>query len=100
MFLCDICELMLQGRRFQGPDGEVHAAIKIQSKFKAYKQRKSYLEYRHRKWAAGVIALTWVMNVKMATMKRQLKVTRARELTNFKERMKVRKLLCSDLNRS
>ena len=54
-----------------------------------YRQRKAYLEYRHRKWAAGVIALTWVMNVKMATMKRQLKVTRQRELDNFKERARV-----------
>lgn len=54
-----------------------------------YKQRKAYLEYRHRKWAAGVIALTWVMNVKMATMKRQLKVTRVRESEHFKERAKV-----------
>lgn len=53
-----------------------------------YKDRKAYLEYRHRKWAAGVIALTWVMNVKMATMKKQLKVTRKRELENFKERTK------------
>lgn len=54
-----------------------------------YKQRKAYLEYRHRKWAAGVIALTWVMNVKMATMKRQLKVTRKREVDHFKERAQV-----------
>lgn len=54
-----------------------------------YRDRKAYLEYRHRKWAAGVIALTWVMNVKMATMKRQLKVTRQREIEHFKERAKV-----------
>lgn len=65
------------------------AATKIQAQYRMYKQRKSYMEYRHRKWAAGVIALTWVMNVKMSTMKRQLKHTRERELNHFKERAKV-----------
>ena len=79
----------LQGQRFRGQNGRQYAATKIQSQYRMFKQRKAYLEYRHRKWAAGVIALTWVMNVKMATMKRQLKVTRARELEHFKERAKV-----------
>ncbi|XP_067936588.1 IQ domain-containing protein H-like [Watersipora subatra] len=81
--------LQSPGQRYRGSGGRSHAATRIQAQYRMYKQRKAYLEYRHRKWAAGVIALTWVMNVKMATMKRQLKMTRQVELDNFKERARV-----------
>lgn len=52
--------------------------------------RKQYLEYRKKKWAAGVIAISWIMSIKMAKVRKQLKITRADQLEAFKSRAKVR----------
>ena len=54
-----------------------------------YRERTKYLEYRHKKWAAGVIAISWVMNVKMAKVRKQLVNTRGDQLENFRARAKV-----------
>ena len=48
------------------------------------------MEYRQKKWAAGVIAISWIMNVKMHRVRKQLNATRADQLENFKRRSKVR----------
>lgn len=84
------------GRRYKGPDGHDVAATKIQSTWRRYKDRVAYLDYRKQKWAAGVIALSWVMHVKMAKVKGQLKVRRKMELDSFRERHKVLRLLQCD----
>ncbi|XP_038076728.1 IQ domain-containing protein H-like [Patiria miniata] len=76
------------GRRFLGPDGEDVAATKIQSTWRRYKDRSQYLEYRRKKWAAGVIAISWVMHVKMAMVRKQLKETRKIQLEEFRRRTK------------
>ncbi|XP_071965031.1 IQ domain-containing protein H-like [Antedon mediterranea] len=72
------------GRRYLGPRGTHVAASKIQSTWRRYKDRQAYLEYRRKKWAAGVIAISWIMNVKMAKIRKNLKLTRKQELVNFK----------------
>ncbi|PIK48317.1 putative IQ domain-containing protein H isoform X2, partial [Apostichopus japonicus] len=76
------------GRRYKGHDGRDVAATKIQSTWRRYQDRLAYLDYRKQKWAAGVIALSWVMHVKMAKVKGQLKVRRRIELDAFRERFK------------
>ncbi|XP_066273015.1 IQ domain-containing protein H-like isoform X1 [Branchiostoma lanceolatum] len=77
------------GRRFLGPDGEHVAAAKIQAMWKRYTARSSYVSYRQRKWAAGVIAISWIMNIKMAKIRKQLKETRLYELESYRRRRKV-----------
>ena len=72
-----------------GPAGEDVAAALIQATWRMYKERTKYLEYRHKKWAAGVIAISWVMNVKMAKVRKQLGVTRSDQLENFRVRARV-----------
>ncbi|XP_070542843.1 IQ domain-containing protein H-like [Ptychodera flava] len=76
------------GRRFLGPDGEHVAATKIQATWRRYKDRTAYLEYRRKKWAAGVIAISWIMNVKLSKIRKQLKATRLKHLDSFRERSK------------
>ncbi|XP_002730454.1 IQ domain-containing protein H-like [Saccoglossus kowalevskii] len=76
------------GRRFLGPDGEHVAATKIQATWRRYKDRMAYLEYRRKKWAAGVIAISWIMNVKLSKIRKQLRTTRQMYLDEFRERAK------------
>lgn len=76
------------GRRFLGPNGNTVAATQIQSSWRRYRDRSHYLEYRRLKWAAGVIAISWIMHIKMAKMRVQLRETRQRQLENFKQRSK------------
>ncbi|KAL8616663.1 hypothetical protein ACOMHN_031645 [Nucella lapillus] len=76
------------GRRFMGPNGSQVAATQIQSSWRRFRDRSQYLEYRRLKWAAGVIAISWIMHIKMAKMRHQLKETRAKQLDSFKMRAK------------
>lgn len=78
----------MKGQLFKRKDGEHFAATKIQSTWRRFKDRTAYLQYRKRKWAAGVIALTWVTYVKLSRAREKLKITRVRELENFKRRQK------------
>ncbi|XP_052701435.1 IQ domain-containing protein H-like isoform X2 [Crassostrea angulata] len=81
------------GRRFKGPRGKDLAATRIQSSWRMFKDRSEYLEYRRRKWASGVIAISWIMHVKMSKVKVKLKVSREEHLENFRRR--ARKLAMS-----
>ncbi|KAK3732917.1 hypothetical protein QZH41_012675, partial [Actinostola sp. cb2023] len=76
------------GRRYIGPRGSEMAAIKIQSTWRRYKDRAAYLLYRKQKWAAGVIAISWIMNCKLSMIRKQLKETRRNQLERFKLRNK------------
>jgi hypothetical protein len=73
-----------------GPRGRHIAATKIQAMVRMYHHRLKYLEYRRQKWAAGVIAISWIMHVKMTKMRRNLKQRRADELEASRRRYKVR----------
>lgn len=81
--------ISLQGRRYTGRDGLSLAAAKIQATWRMYRERVQYLEYRQKKWAAGVIAISWIMNVKMSRVRQQLQATRSDQLENFRRRAKV-----------
>ena len=72
-----------------GPDGEHVAATKIQSTWRRYQDRLAYLDYRKKKWAAGVIAISWVMHVKMAKIRKQLKTTRKQQLEWLRDKTQV-----------
>ncbi|KAH9508924.1 hypothetical protein Btru_048311 [Bulinus truncatus] len=74
------------GRKFQGVNGKDLAAVKIQSCWRRYRERSQYLEYRRLKWAAGAIAMSWIMHIKMSRMKHQLRQTRMKQLEAFKQR--------------
>ena len=84
-----ICSLAMQGRRYVGPQGRDAAASKIAATFKMYQERLKYLEYRRKKWAAGVIAISWVMHVKMSKVRKHLKATRMDQVEAFKRRTRV-----------
>ena len=57
------------------------AATKIQASFKAFSYNKQYKLYRKKRWAAGVIAISWVMYVRMAKMKRRLTTSRQSQIS-------------------
>ncbi|XP_074650955.1 IQ domain-containing protein H-like isoform X2 [Tubulanus polymorphus] len=85
----DVEALMYKpGQKFLGIGGRDRAATVIQAMYRRYKDRSWYLNYRRRKWAAGVIVISWVMHVKMADVRRGLKQTRLDQLENFRQRSK------------
>ena len=61
----------------------------IQSNWRRFRDRRAYLAYKKRKWAAGIIALIWFSNVKIAKTRAALKLTRLKQLENFRRRQKV-----------
>ncbi|XP_021362303.1 IQ domain-containing protein H-like isoform X2 [Mizuhopecten yessoensis] len=76
------------GRRFKGPNGKNVAATRIQSSWRMFRDRSEYLEYRKKKWAAGVIAISWIMTIKMSQVKQKLKQSREDQLEAFRRRAK------------
>lgn len=74
------------GRVFKRKDGPNLAAIRIQCAWRRFRDRRAYLAYRKRKWAAGIIALTWLTYVKMSKAREKLRITRLKHLENFKRR--------------
>ena len=61
--------------------------------FARYRDRLAYIDYRKKKWAAGVIAISWVMHVKMAKIRKQLKITRKEQVEWMRDKTKVLFLL-------
>lgn len=76
------------GRQFKSTSGQDVAATRIQSAWRMFKDRTEYLEYRKKKWAAGVIAISWIMHIKMSKVREQLKQTRDDNLEAFRRRAK------------
>ena len=54
------------------------------------RDRAVYYAYRKRKWAAGIIAIAWVMHVKLTMVRKNLKATRIDNLESYRVKMKVR----------
>ncbi|CAF1461812.1 unnamed protein product, partial [Adineta steineri] len=81
----EVEELVKQiGRQFIGSGGKERAAIAIQSFWRCFRDRRAYIRLRKRKWAAGVIALSWLMAVKLSKARQQLKIIRHRQLELFR----------------
>jgi hypothetical protein len=54
-----------------------------------YRDRIKYLEFRRMKWASGVIALSWLMHIKLSRVRKQLKQSRLDLLEGHRRKMKV-----------
>ncbi len=81
--------IRMPGRRFKKVGGQHLAAITIQCAWKCYRDRQAYLKFRKRRWAAGVIALTWLTYFKINKAREKLKVNREEQLGRFRIRQKV-----------
>ncbi|XP_076802306.1 IQ domain-containing protein H-like isoform X2 [Clavelina lepadiformis] len=88
------------GRRFLTQDGKHIAATKIQATWRRHRDRQVYLQYRKQRWAAGVIAISWIMHVRMTRMRRQLRDLRRKYLMNFRTRSKTLALEWERMSRS
>lgn len=73
-------------RRFMGSAGKIVAATKVQAALRCFISRKRYLQHKHEKWAASVIALSWIMCVKMTRTRQQLQRARKEQLAFFRRK--------------
>uniref|UniRef100_A0A7N9ANM2 IQ motif containing H n=1 Tax=Mastacembelus armatus TaxID=205130 RepID=A0A7N9ANM2_9TELE len=83
----EVFNLVLRpGQRYKGEGGIEAAAIHIQSCWRRYVARTAYLRYCRRKWAAGTIAISWLMHAQMRRVRKALQVRRFRQLENYRSR--------------
>ncbi|CAF3609709.1 unnamed protein product [Rotaria socialis] len=71
------------GRRFRDKHGKQRAAIIIQSCWRSYHAREIYKNLKKRRWAANVIASTWLKHSKLVKLRKQLKLMRRRQFDFF-----------------
>lgn len=77
------------GQRYKGEGGIEAAAIHIQSCWRRYLARTAYLRHCRRKWAAGTIAISWLMHSQMRRVRKALQARRFRQLENYRSRAQV-----------
>lgn len=86
----EVLSLVLRpGQRYKGEGGINVAAICIQSCWRRYLARTAYLRHCRRKWAAGTIAISWLMHAQMRRVRRALQARRFRQLENYRSRAQV-----------
>lgn len=81
------------GQRYKGECGVEAAVIHIQSCWRGRVARKAYQLLCRRKWAAGTIAISWLMHTQMIRVREALQARRLRQLENYRCRAQVM-LLC------
>lgn len=81
------------GQRYKGEGGIEAAAIRIQSCWRRYLARTAYLCHCRRKWAAGTIAISWLMHIQMRRVRKALQARRFRQLENYRSRAQVMLLI-------
>ncbi|KAE8296247.1 IQ motif-containing protein H [Larimichthys crocea] len=74
------------GQRYKGEGGIEAAAIHIQSCWRRHSARTAYLRHCQRKWAAGTIAISWLMHNQMRRVRKALQARRFRQLENYRSR--------------
>ncbi|XP_042266793.1 IQ motif-containing protein H isoform X1 [Thunnus maccoyii] len=83
----EVMDLVLRpGQRYKGEGGVEAAAIHIQSCWRRYLARTAYLRHYRRKWAAGTIAISWLMHTQMRRVRKALQARRFRQLENHRSR--------------
>ena len=81
------------GQRYKGEGGTEVAAVRIQTCWRRHAARAAYLLHRKRKWAAGTIAISWLLHAQLGRVRKALQATRLRHLENFRTRAQVRLLV-------
>lgn len=85
----EVVQLMQSpGRLYTGPRREHFASLKITAMFKCRQERQKFLLYRRQQQAAGVIAISWIMHVRMKRCKQALVEKRREQLDNYHARIK------------
>ncbi|KAM9528420.1 LOW QUALITY PROTEIN: IQ motif-containing protein H [Salvelinus alpinus] len=74
------------GQRYRGEGGTEAAAVRIQSCWRRHWVRNAYLQHRHRKWAAGTIAISWLMHAQLGRVRKSLQESRRTHLDNYRIR--------------
>ncbi|XP_017547245.2 IQ motif-containing protein H isoform X1 [Pygocentrus nattereri] len=83
----EVWELVKQpGQRYKGEGGRQAAAVRIQACWRRHQARTAYLEKQRRKWAAGTIAISWLLHAQVRRVRKSLQVTRLRHLENYRSR--------------
>ncbi|XP_042352488.1 IQ motif-containing protein H [Plectropomus leopardus] len=78
--------ILCPGQRYKGEGGIEAAAIHIQSCWRRYLARTAYLGHYRRKWAAGIIAISWLMLAQRRRVRKALQARRLRQLENYRSR--------------
>uniref|UniRef100_A0A3Q2VTR0 IQ motif containing H n=1 Tax=Haplochromis burtoni TaxID=8153 RepID=A0A3Q2VTR0_HAPBU len=73
-------------QRYKGEGGIEAAAIHIQSSWRRYLARTAYLCHCRRKWAAGTIAISWLMHAQLCRVRKALQARRFSQLENSRSR--------------
>ncbi|CAL8356373.1 unnamed protein product [Lota lota] len=78
--------LLRPGQRYKGEGGTEAAAVRIQSCWRGCLARAAYLHHRRRKWAAGTLAISWLMRIQMHRVRKALQARRHRQLESHRLR--------------
>ncbi|KAM9311942.1 IQ domain-containing protein H [Gastrophryne carolinensis] len=76
------------GLLYKGREGKLAAVLKIQATWRGYRDRVAYLAYRRKRWAAGVIAIAWLLYVQKSRVRKMLLESRQHHLHSFRSRAK------------
>ncbi|XP_072551734.1 IQ motif-containing protein H [Salminus brasiliensis] len=74
------------GQRYRGEGGRQAAAVRIQASWRRHQARTAYLRQQRRKWAAGTIAISWLLHAQVGRVRKSLQATRLRHLENYRSR--------------
>lgn len=77
------------GQRYRGEGGAEAAAVRIQSSWRSYLARRAHLYHCRRKWAAGIIAVSWLLYTQRQHVRKALQAKRSRQLENNRSRAQV-----------
>ncbi|XP_053575552.1 IQ domain-containing protein H [Bombina bombina] len=76
------------GQRYRGREGKHAAAVKIQATWRGYRDRTAYLFYQRQRWAAGIIAISWLLHLQKSRVRKMLQTSRDHYLNNYHCRIK------------
>uniref|UniRef100_A0A3B3VD01 IQ motif containing H n=1 Tax=Poecilia latipinna TaxID=48699 RepID=A0A3B3VD01_9TELE len=83
----EVLELVSRpGQRYRGEGGRDLAATRIQTCWRRYLTRTSYLCYHRRKMAAELISLSYLFHYQKCQVKKTLQAKRFRQLINYRRR--------------